>query len=323
MPKVSVIIPTYNGEKLIGRAISSVLNQTFKDIEIIVVDDASTDNTKRVIKDLSARDNRIRLIDLQQNSGGGAYPRTIGCKMAIGEFVAFIDQDDLYIPDYIAKKVEYFDEHKEINFLSSLAWTFNEESKKIINCEYGGPLNTMVRRDVLENVGYFRAEQTNVDDFGMWYRYLVKYGQSKNKSVSHCPLTLYSRHPSQGSYVENKDPLIFVKRIESLIKEIEGGRRDSLTKGMLGYLFSRQANFYCMARDFKQGRRLFLKSLKNKFNLMSLILLIFSLCPPFYNEFRLLLKFFRQNILWKSSVCFKKLKCSDSYMMANKILESL
>jgi len=90
-PTVSVIIPTYNRAHTIGRAIKSVLNQTYQDFEIIVVDDGSTDNTEEVVK--SFRDKRIRYIQHKKNKGAAAA-RNTGIKSAKGKYIAFQDSDD-------------------------------------------------------------------------------------------------------------------------------------------------------------------------------------------------------------------------------------
>jgi len=104
-PTVSVIIPTYNRAHLVGRAIRSVLNQTYQDFELIVVDDGSTDNTEEVIR--SFDDDRIRYIRHDQNKGGAAA-RNTGIKAARGEYIAFLDSDDESLPENLEKKVKVF-----------------------------------------------------------------------------------------------------------------------------------------------------------------------------------------------------------------------
>jgi glycosyltransferase involved in cell wall biosynthesis len=102
-PLVSCIIPTYNRAHIVGRAIQSVLNQTYKNIEVIVVDDGSQDNTQEVV--LSIKDERVRYIRLHRNFGA-AFARNIGIANARGEFVAFLDSDDYFLPEKIEKQVE-------------------------------------------------------------------------------------------------------------------------------------------------------------------------------------------------------------------------
>lgn len=98
-PRVSVIIPTFNRAHLLPCAVQSVLNQTFTDFELIIVDDASTDNTQEVVE--SFGDLRIRYIEHEQNKGGGAA-RNTGIKEARGEFIAFLDSDD----EWMSQKLE-------------------------------------------------------------------------------------------------------------------------------------------------------------------------------------------------------------------------
>lgn len=99
-PLVSVIIPTYNRADLVVRALDSVTQQTYKNLEIIFIDDASTDNTEVVIKAID--DFRIRYIRHQTNEGG-AKARNTGIEAATGEYIAFLDSDDVWLP----KKIEW------------------------------------------------------------------------------------------------------------------------------------------------------------------------------------------------------------------------
>ncbi len=98
MPKVSVIIPTYNLSGLVGQAVESVLGQSVTDFELVIVDDGSTDNTREVIKKFV--DKRIKYF--YKDNGGVASARNFGIKNSSGDFVAFLDDDDLWPPDYLA-----------------------------------------------------------------------------------------------------------------------------------------------------------------------------------------------------------------------------
>ena len=96
-PKISVILSAYNEEKFIEKAIESVVNQTLKDIEIIIINDGSTDNTLSIINGYANDDSRIKVID-QENIGLGAS-RNKGMKIATGEYVTFLDGDDWFRED--------------------------------------------------------------------------------------------------------------------------------------------------------------------------------------------------------------------------------
>lgn len=105
MPKVSVILTTYNRAVFISRAIKSVLNQTYKDFELIVVDDGSTDNTERVLRRFS--DERIYYTKHKVNKGAAAA-RNTGLKLAKGELIAFQDSDDEWLPHKLQRQIEVF-----------------------------------------------------------------------------------------------------------------------------------------------------------------------------------------------------------------------
>jgi len=93
MPKISVIIPVYNVEKYLRQCLDSVVNQTLKDIEIICVNDGSTDNSQQILEEYAKKDKRIKLIN--QENQGQSVARNVGIKVSSGEFVSFIDSDDL------------------------------------------------------------------------------------------------------------------------------------------------------------------------------------------------------------------------------------
>lgn len=106
---ISVIIPSYNREKTIGRTIDSVLNQTFKDIEVIIVDDCSIDNTTAIVS--AYNDSRIHYIKHEQNRGACAA-RNTGVKYAKGEYIAFQDSDDEWMPDKLEKQMDCLEKDK-------------------------------------------------------------------------------------------------------------------------------------------------------------------------------------------------------------------
>jgi glycosyltransferase involved in cell wall biosynthesis len=103
LPVISVVIPTRNRNALLHRAIQSVLVQTFTDFEIIVVDDASTDQTRLIVKDI--KDDRFHYINLE-NKSGGAKARNTGIENSKGEYVAFLDDDDEWLPEKLQKQID-------------------------------------------------------------------------------------------------------------------------------------------------------------------------------------------------------------------------
>ncbi len=103
-PLVSVIIPTYNRKNTILASVNSVLNQTYKNIELIVVDDCSTDDTEKTVKSID--DSRIKYIKLEKNSGA-CVARNKGIEVSQGQFIAFNDSDDLWLPEKINRQIDF------------------------------------------------------------------------------------------------------------------------------------------------------------------------------------------------------------------------
>jgi glycosyltransferase involved in cell wall biosynthesis len=114
MPHVSVIIPTYNRATYVSRAIDSILSQSYRDFEVIVVDDGSSDNTKQVVQ---AYGDRVRYV-FQSNAGPGAA-RNLGIRTSEGMYLAFLDSDDTWMPEFLAKTVGALDAHPEVDAVTT------------------------------------------------------------------------------------------------------------------------------------------------------------------------------------------------------------
>ena len=102
MPKVSVIIPVYNTERYLRRCLDSVCNQTLSDIEIICINDCSTDNSLDILKEYADKDKRIKIINFKENKGA-AVARNTGIDIVNGEYIGFIDSDDFVDSDFYEK----------------------------------------------------------------------------------------------------------------------------------------------------------------------------------------------------------------------------
>lgn len=111
MAKISVITPAYNAEKYISQTIESVIGQTFTDWEMIIVDDASKDNTYNIACEFAELDKRIRVIKQPINLGVAAA-RNIALDIATGEYIAFLDSDDLWMPDKLKKQYNFMENNK-------------------------------------------------------------------------------------------------------------------------------------------------------------------------------------------------------------------
>jgi len=129
-PSVSVIIPTYNRASLLARSVNSILGQTYQDFEIIIVDDASTDNTEKLVKTL--KDPRIIYLKHEKNRGGSAA-RNTGIKAARADLIAFQDSDDEWLPDKLAKQMDLLAEAPpEAGVVYTGFWRTNGDKKECI-----------------------------------------------------------------------------------------------------------------------------------------------------------------------------------------------
>ena len=190
---VTVIIPTYNRGHLIERSIVSVLNQTYRDFELIVVDDGSTDNTKEVVK--SILDERIKYMRSPVNRGP-ANARNIGIRGAKGEYIAFQDSDDEWLPDKLEKQVKRFQEaspntgmvYGRIAFWegevivgeipSKETPTEDKEGyifKRLLMGNLIGTPVMLIKKSVLEDVGLFETNLKALEDYEMALRIAKKY----------------------------------------------------------------------------------------------------------------------------------------------------
>jgi len=182
-PKVSVVIPTYNCDLYISEAIDSVLEQTFLDYEIIIVDNSSTDRTVEFIE--SYNDSRIQLIGCQ-NNGVIAKSRNVGISISQGEFIAFLDGDDLWSPrkleicipllsgvfDLVYHGERWFDNQGNSRSVKYRAEDRSSYSKLLAKGNNISTSSVVVKKSVLERVGGFseNPEYISAEDYDLWMR---------------------------------------------------------------------------------------------------------------------------------------------------------
>ncbi len=173
LPLVSVCIGSYNREKYIRETLDSVCGQTYPNIEIIVVDDASTDRTVEIVESYGRR---VRLVRAKRNSGLPSVPRNMALAEATGEFIAFLDSDDSWQPEKIEKQVRFLNQNSECGLVHCYACLMDGESRRDGIRHDGNMPQTgmcfsallrhcfitmstvMVRRDVLTKVGAFNPD---------------------------------------------------------------------------------------------------------------------------------------------------------------------
>lgn len=129
-PKVSVVIPTYNRSKILPRAIDSVLKQTYENLELVVVDDASTDETDSVVT--GYEDDRLKYIRHETNSGNGGIARNTGLEHTTGEYVGFLDDDDVWLPEKLEKQVAVFEESDDEDLGLVYCWMNYYDGEELV-----------------------------------------------------------------------------------------------------------------------------------------------------------------------------------------------
>ena len=131
MPVITIIMPVYNASEFVEETIQSVLLQNFRDWELLIIDDCSTDNTVDIIKNVIKSDDRCKILYTTKNSGGPAAPRNIGLENASGDFIAFLDADDIWEPNKLTLQIEFI-KNNDVDFCSTNTYGFMEnESRKV------------------------------------------------------------------------------------------------------------------------------------------------------------------------------------------------
>ena len=183
---VSVIIPTYNRAAFLREAIDSVLAQTEKNFELIIVDDGSTDATPEVV---AAYAKRLRYF--YQPNAGAAAARNCGLQQAGGKFIAFLDSDDLWLPKKLARQLAWMDAHPEIMLCyTDEIWIRHgvRVNQKKIHAKAGGwiyplclprciisPSSVLMRRELFEAVGGFDEQLPICEDYDLWLRVASRF----------------------------------------------------------------------------------------------------------------------------------------------------
>lgn len=222
IPQVSIVLPTYNRCHTLTKSIKSVLNQSYSDFELIIVDDGSTDETKNLIMDFMRLDNRIRYLKLEKNIG--VYKaRNIGISIARGKYIAFQDSDDEWLPDKLMKQVlvleklpndvgmiycfmRAIDEKGNIRIMNKeiiTPETPNLHRKTLIyQCDGIDLQASLFRREVFETCGYFDENIKTTGD----KEYLIRISKKFKFACINEPLVNY--YSTSGSLSKNRPEIL-------------------------------------------------------------------------------------------------------------------
>lgn len=235
MPKVSVIIPTYNNAGYISDAIDSVLTQTYDDYEIIVIDDGSTDDTKKVLEKYNSK---IRYF-YQANKGISAA-RNRGMAEAKGEYIALLDSDDIWFPEKIAMQVETLERNKQIGLVGSLLKVVDRygnslgttkpkkspgnsfENGLIDGCP--APSSFVIRRECFDVIGLFDEGLEMFEDLDLYLRISKKY-MIRNIDIPLGCYRIHSSNTTKDDFEVYRNQVAFAKKwLSCIAKESEFDR---------------------------------------------------------------------------------------------------
>lgn len=229
MPTVSVVIPTYNRASLISECIESVLRQTYKDFEIIVVDDGSNDNTEEVAKVFK---DTIKYI--KQENAGVSAARNRGIRESAGRYVAFLDSDDIWLEDKLKLQIDFLERNQDIVMVcgNGIYLDGKDVGKAIIkegraqeyergfislkDAFYRFPIRTstmLMKRDVLLESGMFNTRYIVAEDMELVFKILLKYGKA---GFINTPLYKLRKGDESLSTNEVRKQLWSIKALEEL-----------------------------------------------------------------------------------------------------------
>ncbi|MFC2166816.1 glycosyltransferase family 2 protein [Acidobacteriota bacterium] len=258
-PEISIIIPTYNRCHIVGRAIKSVLKQTYGKIEIIIVDDCSSDKTEHIIKEISKVDTRVRYFRTEKNIGGAAT-RNRGVSESHGKYIAFLDDDDEALPEWLEKSMEKISTLPESWGLLCCRWYQKSEFTHIIyeSAQFlkdgyiykellrghdppSGTSGSVVKREAYDYVGGFDESLHGLQDYDFFFSLARKW----TFHYLQIPLIVFYIHPGfriSDTNRKREDAFNhFFKKWEKEIIRIGGRQTLELmrSKRLAGLFFSR------------------------------------------------------------------------------------
>ena len=209
-PRVSVVLPVYNGGAFLAQALDSVLAQTLRDFELIAIDDGSTDASGGILDRTAQADNRVTVV--RQTNAGIIAALNRGIALARGEFIARMDADDVCHPERLARQVAFLDARPEIAVVGCAVTLIDEAGKRIREVEYpetpeavaafldtGAPLahpTVMMRRAAVLAVAGYRDAYKHAEDYDLWLRMAERYRMANLPER----LLLYRQHASKHSF---------------------------------------------------------------------------------------------------------------------------
>ena len=244
MPTVSVIIHTYNNEKFIVETIESVLNQTYKDYEIIVVDDGSVDGTHDALLPYMQK---IRYH--YKENGGIASAKNTGIRLSQTEFIAFLDHDDLWVPDKLKLQMECFNGNPQVGLVYAKYTSFRDGKelrtkpekgysgwifKELLSKSFIQTSTVMVKKECLDAVGPYDESFSLGDEYDMFLRISKKF-QCGFIDKGLTKYRVHDANASKNDFLFDKENLGVYKKIYNNFTDLNGEEKKILRKRIAGY----------------------------------------------------------------------------------------
>ncbi len=248
MSKVSIILPTYNCAKYVGAAVESVLNQTYRNFELIIVDDGSTDDTDEALAQYISNNNKIRYI--KQENKGHAGARNTGMAAATGDYIAFIDSDDKWMPEKLDEQVWVLQEDPEVGLVHCNVYGFGENqevrvrgsqlTQEQLNDYSGYIFDNLYSRKIIITTTTVMIRKKCIDAVGMFDENLTRYGSEDRE------LFLRILRNYKAKYV-NKPLAMYRNRSDS-----EGQNYGNMIKGQK-YVYEKITKLYGLPLSAKRA----------------------------------------------------------------------
>lgn len=286
-PLVSVVMPVYNGSAYLGQAIESVLSQTYRNLELIVVDDCSKDDSLQVIGRYAA-DARIVLLRNEANAGVAAS-RNRALAQSRGRYVTFLDQDDVWLPRKLELQVAAMAAHPRVGLLHAeyaridpagqlmgrakdfpAARFANTEAPVEVDDVFAEifvsndiqPLTSMIPRDVLDAVGHFDPRLRGTDDYELWLRIALRYPVAHLKTI----VGFWRAHPAQVSNRGYEQLVMRLEAIDAVLERFPQARRrvpaPAFRTRMHGMCVTIAKENLYLLRDYRLARQMFARALR-------------------------------------------------------------
>ena len=227
LPLISIITPSYNVAKFVSQTISSVLSQTYPNWELLIIDDCSSDNTISIVKEFAERDPRIRYFFTNQNTGSPSQPRNIGIEQAKGDYIAFLDSDDIWLPNKLEEQLAFMQEYG-YDFVYSnyekMSWDGKREQrivkvkgsasyKDILKTNEIPCLTVLLRRELLNDV---RFKSVPDEDCVCWLDILKKGYKAYNTGKVHAVYREAKQSRSSNKFKMFKERWHILREIEKV-----------------------------------------------------------------------------------------------------------